>query len=100
MLHYIDPNAELPDQVAVLTRVGCSFCAEAKTRLAEAGYEFVEVPLSHTVRARALGAIAGARTVPQVFINGERIGGLEQLEAFLAQHDGPRGAARRAGSPG
>jgi len=29
-----------------------------------------------------VGAVAGAKTVPQVFINGKLIGGLEQLEAW------------------
>jgi glutaredoxin len=30
-----------------------------------------------------VGAIAGAQTVPQVFINGRLIGGSNELEAFL-----------------
>jgi len=83
MLRYINPNARKPDQVAVLTREGCSFCASAKQRLADAGYDYVEIPLPHTVRTRAVGAIAGAQTVPQVFINGRLIGGTTELDAFL-----------------
>jgi glutaredoxin-like protein len=85
MLHYLDPKAVLPDQVAMLSREGCPFCAQAKKMLTEAGYSFVDVPLPHTIRSKALGAIARAQTVPQVFINGELIGGSEQLEAFLRQ---------------
>jgi peroxiredoxin len=34
------------------------------------------------VRTRVVGAITGDGTVPQVFINGERIGGLEALERW------------------
>jgi glutaredoxin-like protein len=83
MLSYINPNARKPDQVAILTREGCSFCAKAKQRLAEAGYDYAEIPLPHTIRTKAVGAIAGAQTVPQVFINGRRIGGSNELEAFL-----------------
>jgi glutaredoxin-like protein len=83
MLAYLNPNASKPDQVAILTRDGCSFCAKAKRLLADAGYDFAEVPLPHTIRTRALGAIASAATVPQVFINGRLIGGLEGLTAFL-----------------
>lgn len=83
MLAYLNPNARKPDQVAVLTREGCSFCAKAKRLLADAGYDFAEVPLPHTIRTKALGAIASARTVPQVFINGRLIGGLEDLTDFL-----------------
>ena len=39
--------------------------------LNDAGYDYAEVPLPHTIRSKALGAIAGAQTVPQVFINGK-----------------------------
>ena len=83
MLNYINPNARKPDQVAILTREGCSFCAKAKQRLADAGFEYAEIPLAHTIRTKAVGAIAAADTVPQVFINGRRIGGLAELETFL-----------------
>jgi glutaredoxin-like protein len=83
MLRYINPNAKKPDQVAILTRDGCSFCAQAKEHLADAGYDYVEVALPHTIRTKAVGAIAGAQTVPQVFVNGRLIGGSSELEAFL-----------------
>jgi len=83
MLDYINPNASKPDQVAILTREGCSFCAKAKKQLADAGFDYAEIPLPHTVRTKALGAIAAAATVPQVFINGRLIGGSAELEAFL-----------------
>jgi glutaredoxin-like protein len=83
MLKYLNPRARMPDQVAILTREGCGFCAKAKRQLADAGYNFVEVPLTHSIRTKALGAIAGAGTVPQVFVNGRLIGGSEDLEAWL-----------------
>lgn len=85
MLRYIDPKAKLPDQVAILTREGCTFCAKAKQMLSEAGYDYAELPLPHTIRSKALGAIAKAQTVPQVFIGGRLIGGAEELERFLAE---------------
>jgi glutaredoxin-like protein len=86
MLRYLDPNARLPEQVAILTREGCPFCAQARKMLSEAGYDYVEVPLPHTIRSKALGAIASAQTVPQVFIDGKLIGGSEALAQFLQQH--------------
>lgn len=79
MLAYINPKARKPDQVAILTREGCGYCTKAKALLAELGYDYVEVPLDHRVRSRVVGAIAGAQTVPQVFVNGTRIGGWEDL---------------------
>ena len=36
MLHYINPKAKKPDQVAILTREGCQFCVKAKRQLTEA----------------------------------------------------------------
>jgi glutaredoxin-like protein len=85
MLRYLDPQAKLPPQVALLSREGCPFCAKAKDMLTEAGYDFVEVPLPHTIRSKALGAIAHAQTVPQVFIDGKLIGGSQELQQFLSQ---------------
>jgi glutaredoxin-like protein len=82
MLAYINPKAKKPDQVAIFTREGCQFCAKAKTLLTELGYDYAEVALAHASRSRIVGAIAGAKTVPQVFINGLSIGGLEALEAW------------------
>ena len=83
MLHYIDPKASAPEPVAILTRDGCPFCAQAKKMLDDAGYDYAEVPLPHTIRSKALGAIARAQTVPQVFIGGKLIGGSEALASYL-----------------
>jgi peroxiredoxin len=95
MLRYIDPKAKLPDQVAILTREGCTHCAKAKQMLSEAGYDYAELPLPHTIRSKALGAIAKAQTVPQVFIGGRLIGGAEELERYLTEagHRKPAQAA-------
>ena len=56
MLHFIDPSAKGPDQIAILTRIGCPHCARAKKALTAAGLEYVEVPLAHTIRTKAVGA--------------------------------------------
>lgn len=83
MLNYINPNAKKPLQIAVFTREGCSFCAAAKDLLHEAKLPFVEISLSHQVRTRALGAMANAKTVPLIFIDGKPIGGSVELEQWL-----------------
>jgi glutaredoxin-like protein len=82
MLTYINPKAKKPDQVAMLTREGCDFCAQAKALLKELGYDYAEVPLDHKIRTKVVGAITSRGTVPQVFINGQHIGGLEDLERW------------------
>ena len=85
MLAYLNPKAAKPDQVAVLSREGCPFCARAKQMLTDAGYSYADIPLPHATRSRAVGAITGAQTVPQVFVNGKCIGGTDELERFLAE---------------
>jgi len=82
MLDYINPKAKKPDQVAILTREGCGYCAGAKALLEELGYAYSEVKLEHSDRSRVVGAITGRGTVPQVFINGQHVGGLEDLQRW------------------
>jgi len=80
MLAYINPTAKKPDQVAIFTREGCSFCARAKALLTERGFDYAEIPLPHNIRTKVIGAVTGQGTVPQIFINGEYIGDAEALE--------------------
>lgn len=85
MLNYINPIAKKPDQVVVFTKVGCPHCARAKAVLSENGYDFVEVPLDNKIRGKVLGAVSGAMTAPQVFINGELIGSADEVEKRFAK---------------
>ena len=83
MLAYIAPNAAKPLDVAIFTRPGCPFCARAKGMLADAGIAYDEMVLNKDYTNRSLRAVAGADMVPQVFVNGELIGGSDKLEAWL-----------------
>jgi glutaredoxin-like protein len=85
LLRYVNEDASEPDQVALLTREGCAFCARAKQLLDDAGATYAEVPLPHSIRTRALGAIAKARTVPQLFVNGELVGGSDAIEKWVTR---------------
>ena len=85
MLNYINPTAKKPDQVVVFTKVGCPHCARAKAVLSENGYDFVEVPLDNKIRGKVLGAVSGAMTAPQVFINGQLIGSADEVEKRFAK---------------
>lgn len=85
MLAYINPRAKKPDQIAIFTREGCQFCAKAKALLKDLGYDYAEVALPNTNRSRVVGAITGKGTVPQIFVNGKHIGGLEELERWAKQ---------------
>lgn len=83
MLRYIDPTVKLPDDVTVISRDGCPFCAKAKNMLDEEGLDYVDLSLE-AIGLTALRALSGRETVPQVFINGKHIGGSDDLEAWLA----------------
>lgn len=88
LLRYVNKDARRPDQVALLTREGCPFCARAKKLLDEAGVGYADVPLPHSIRTRALGAIAKAQTVPQMFVNGELVGDSEAVEEWVKRRQG------------
>jgi glutaredoxin-like protein len=83
MLNHINADARRPEEIVVFTREGCSFCGLAKKDLADHGYQYVEMPLGHTIRTKVVQALTGQNTVPQVFVNGKYIGGSEELERWL-----------------
>ena len=85
MLAYIAPNASAPLSVTVFSREGCPFCVRAKGMLRDAGIAFEELVLNRDFHESTIRAISGETTVPQVFVNGERIGGSEALEAWMAK---------------
>jgi len=86
MLDYIAPDAPKPHSVSVLTRNGCPHCVRAKGMLRDAGIEFEELVLNQDYSDRSLRAIAAANTFPQVFIDGEHVGGADELQAWLGAH--------------
>jgi glutaredoxin-like protein len=83
MLDYIAPSAEKPKDVTIFTRNGCEFCVRAKGLLHDAGLHYEELVLNRDYTEASLRAVTGQPTVPQIFINGEHIGGSEALEAYL-----------------
>jgi len=84
MLSYLAPQEEKPLDVAVFSRSGCPHCARAKGMLRDAGVEFEALELNQQYSDRSLRAVAAATSLPQVFVNGERIGGADELEQWLA----------------
>lgn len=78
MLKYVGGKA--PADIALVTRAHCSFCVQAKDLLKKHGLEYSELPAS----PRTLRALPGGMTTPQVYINGESIGGFQELEKIIA----------------
>ena len=85
MLDYIAPEAARPLDVTVFAREGCEYCARAKGLLHDAGIKFEELVLNRDFSESTIRAVSGTSTVPQVFINGEYIGGSEALEGYLSK---------------
>ncbi|QEP44151.1 glutathione peroxidase [Ectothiorhodospiraceae bacterium BW-2] len=83
MLAYINPNADKPADIAIFTKPGCPFCAKAKEMLRERGKDFEEIVLGSDTSERAVRAITARNTVPQIFINGQHIGGSDDLANYL-----------------
>ena len=85
MLRYLAPNASKPLDVTVFSRDGCPYCVAAKQALRNAGIAFEELVLNRDYTEQTLRAVAYAATVPQVFVNGARIGGSEAVEDWLTE---------------
>ena len=85
MLSYVAPNAYKPLDITVFSREGCPFCVRTKGILNDAGIVFEELVLNRDFNESTIRAVSGKSTVPQVFINGQYIGGSEEVEAYLAE---------------
>lgn len=83
MLKYINETAEKPKAISLFTKIGCPFCAKAKQMLSDRGFDYEEIVLGRDASPRTLRAVTGASTVPQVFVEGNLIGGSEDLAVYL-----------------
>lgn len=63
----------------------CPFGVRAKQMLEDNGFEVDDRILSSREEVDAFEAEQGVSTTPQVFIDGECIGGSDELEDFLAR---------------
>ena len=71
-------------RVRMYTTLICPYCVRAKMLLKAKGVEFEEIDVSrdHDTRAWLVKATGGRRTVPQIFINDEPIGGFDDMRAL------------------
>jgi len=72
----------------IITQPGCKPCAEAKDMLRERGESFVEFSTADTPALKDfVKALIPNPTVPQIFVEGTRIGGRDQLREFFLHRD-------------
>jgi len=79
MLRYLNPSAKMPSDIVLFTKPGCSHCARAKKLLDERKLAYEEIEST----PRRLRAVSGKKSTPQVFIDGQYIGGADELLAYL-----------------
>jgi glutaredoxin 3 len=73
----------MPAEVTIYTTRVCSYCVAAKRLLAARSVPYQEIDVSSDDAKRAwLVEATGRRTVPQIFIGGEPIGGYDDLAAL------------------
>jgi glutathione-dependent peroxiredoxin len=84
MLEYINPQAKKPAAITVFSKPGCGHCTRAKSALKTAGLDYEEIVLGTDATSRSLRAVSGELTTPQIFIDGKKIGGADELEKYLS----------------
>jgi glutaredoxin 3 len=70
--------------IEIYTQPWCPYCARAMRLLTSKGVEFREIDAPHGSPERKESArrSGGRTTVPQIFINGQHIGGCDDLIAL------------------
>jgi glutaredoxin 3 len=73
--------------VVVYSGPNCPYCVRAKELLKRKGVSFTEYDVKSDVARfeEMLGKSNGRKTIPQIFINGQHIGGSDDLHALDAK---------------
>jgi len=70
-------------EITVYTTPFCPYCVRAKRLLEKKGVPFTDIGvMGKPDLRREMEARSGGYTVPQIFIDGEPIGGSDELAAF------------------
>ena len=73
--------------IEIYTTKVCPYCVRAKSLLDRKGASYTEIDVSEDadLRLKMTERAGGRRTVPQIFINGQSIGGSDDLHALDAE---------------
>jgi glutaredoxin len=70
----------------VWSKYNCPYCDQAKALLTSKGVQFEEKKIGDGyTREDLLEAVPNARTVPQIFLDGQLIGGFTELKSKLTE---------------
>jgi len=82
-------------KAVVWSKDACPFCDKAKALLKLRGIEFEERNITKDwTREQLMEAVPTARSVPQIFINEQHIGGFTELAQYLEDTAGGFGDGR------
>jgi glutaredoxin len=71
-------------KAVIWSKDACPFCVQAKALLERRGIEYEERNVStNWTREQLLEAVPDARTLPQIFLDGQHIGGFTDLRSHL-----------------
>jgi glutaredoxin len=67
--------------IKVYSKTNCPYCVSAKNWLKQRGYAYEEIVIDNdSERQKFYESVGnGVRTVPQIYVDGERIGGFQDL---------------------
>jgi glutaredoxin 3 len=68
-------------RIEVYSKFGCPYCSRAKALLRSKGvpFEEIDITLGGPRRAEMIQRAGGRTTVPQIFIDGQHVGGSDDL---------------------
>mgnify|MGYP006192979829 CR=1 FL=1 len=73
-------------RVQIYTSAMCGYCVAAKNLLKQKGFDYEEVRVDlDPARREEMMARARRTSVPQIFIDGEHVGGFDDLHALSKQ---------------
>jgi glutaredoxin 3 len=93
-------------EAELFTRPGCGYCVAAKQLLVKRNIKYVERDITNRTHWDEIKSrVPSFRTVPQIFLDGQHIGGFDDLARHLRQGveptaipaDGKTGVAGRLG---
>ena len=73
-------------KAVIWSKYNCTYCDQAKALLTSKGIQFEEKKIGDGyTKEELLEAVPNARTVPQIFLDGELIGGFTELKQKLSE---------------
>jgi glutaredoxin 3 len=92
----VGDTRRVPSRVILFSTDACAFCGHAKSLLTKRGVAFEEVNLGpHPELQAELAEVTGLDGFPQIIVDGEPLGGLNELRAA----DGRGALAAWSGGP-